>query len=451
MWQHIDIDYIVVRPQSFNQNLPSMLSIRSARKSLTKDTSLSDFKSKRMFYGWWVVILSIVGMCFSVGPVAVYTFGIFVKPLVKSFSSNRGTVSLAISMLNIGGAISLPLFGFIVDRIGARKVIAAGLTAFAICLFALSRVHPPVWQLLFLYGMIGLLASGDSPVSFSKVVANWFNRKRGFALGIATTGIGLGGFILPSLTQFLIERFSWRQAYLILGIPVLLIAPVIAILYTDKPEEKGLLPDGGEANDHESANTVVAGMSIKEAMQTRTFWLLYIMYLFIAACTLGTLTHLSPLLTDRGFSAKYAAFATSIFGAANILGRLINGYLVDKFFAPYVAAVSVFGAAIGVGLLWLGSGAVLFSAALLGFLVGSEADIMPYLLSRYFGRKNLGTLFGFIFSAFTIGVATGPYLFGMTFDRTHSYQIPLACAFIMLLIITILTLTLKKYKMSKFN
>ena len=428
-----------------------MVFVRSATKPLTGETTLGISKPTKMFYGWWIVILSIFGMMLSVGPVAVYTFGIFVKPLAKSFSSSRGTISLAISILNIAAAISIPLFGFIIDRRGARKVIAIGLTVLGICLYALSRVDPPVWHVLFLYGMIGLIGSGCSPVSFSKIIANWFNRKRGLALGMATTGIGLGGVILPSLCQYVIEDFGWRQAFLILAIAVLLIVPIIAIFYTNKPDQKGLLPYGEKIEDRQIPKMIVEGMSVKEAMQTRTFWFLYIIYLFIAACALGTLTHLSPLLTDRGFSPKYAAFATSIFGAANIIGRLINGYLIDKFFAPYVASVSLLGAAIGVGLLWLGGGGVLFSAAFLGFLIGSEADIMPFLLSRYFGRKHLGALFGFVFSAFTIGVAIGPFLFGTIFDRTHSYQLPLACTFIILLVLTILTLTLKKYNTSKFN
>jgi sugar phosphate permease len=416
-----------------------------------QETNSGISTGRKIFYGWWIVVLSIFGLMFSVGPVAVYTFGIFVKPLAQSFSSDRGTISLAISFLNIGCAICLPVYGLIIDRIGARKVIAIGLSVLGICLFLLSRANPPVWHVLLLYGMIGLIGSGSSPVSFSKVVANWFNRKRGLALGIATTGIGLGGFLLPSLCQYIIERVGWRQAFLILTIPVFVITPIIAIFYTNRPEQKGLLPDGEKMEDHQIPNTAAEGMSVKNAIRTRTFWLLYFIYLFIAACALGTLTHLSPLLTDRGFSPKFAAFATSIFGAANVIGRLVNGYLIDKYFAPYVAAISLLGAAIGVGLLWLGGGGVLFSAAFLGFLIGSEADIMPFLLSRYFGRKHLGALFGLVFSAFTIGVAIGPYLFGTTFDRTHSYQLPLACTFIALIILTVLTLSLKKYNTTKFN
>jgi sugar phosphate permease len=434
-----------------NVNLVAMLFSRSVSSIGIPENTSRVSNRTTIFYGWWIVVLSIFGLTFSVGPVVVYTFGIFVKPLAKSFSSDRGTISLAISFLNLGAAICLPVYGFIIDRIGGRKIIAIGLSVLGICLFLLSRVDPPVWHVLLIYGVIGLIGSGSSPVSFSKVVANWFNRKRGLALGIATTGIGLGGVLLPSLCQYLIERVGWRQAFLILSIPVFVITPIIAIFYTNRPEQKGLLPDGEKMEDHQIANKPVEGMSVKDAMRTRTFWLLYFIYLFIAACSLGTLTHLSPLLTDRGFSPKYAAFATSIFGATNVIGRLINGYLIDKYFAPYVAAVWLLGAAIGVGLLWLGAGGVLFSAAFLGLLIGSEADTMPFLLSRYFGRKHLGTLFGFVFSAFTIGVAVGPYLFGMTFDRTHSYQLPLGCAFIVLTLLTVLTLRLKKYNTTKFN
>jgi len=298
--------------------------------------------------------------------------------------------------------------------------------------------------------MIGLMGSAASPVSFGKGITNWFNRKRGMALGIATAGVGLGGLILPTLCQYLIGNFGWRQTYFLLSIPVLVMAIIIAIFYTNKPQHKGLLPDGDMINGNGSL-AKTDGMSVKDAVHTRTFWLLYFIYSLMAVCTMGTLTHLSPLLTDRGFSPTYAAFATSIFGAATTITRLFIGYLIDKTFAPYVAAVALVAGAIGIGMLWLGGSGVLLSAASIGFLVGSEADIMPYLLSRYFGRKNLGALFGLVFSAFTIGVGAGPYLFGMFFDQKHSYQLPLACSFIILLFLSALTLTLKKYTTSKFN
>ena len=391
-----------------------------------------------------------IGMTFAVGPVAVLSFGIFVKPLAKTFSSDRGTVSLCLLFLNVGSTIAIPIAGSLVDRIGARKAIPFGLTALAVCLLGLSIVRPPIWHLFIQFGMIGLLASAASPVSFSKGITNWFNRKRGLALGVATAGVGMGSFILPSLCQYLINNVGWRQTYLLLSIPVLLMATMIGIFYTNRPQQKGLLPDGELIKDPAEVATI-DGMSVKDAMKTRTFWLLYFIYSLMAACAMGTLTHLSPLLTDRGFSPTYAAFATSIFGAATTVSRLLVGYLIDKVFAPYVAAVALVGAAIGVGLLWFGGGGVLLSAASLGFLLGSEADIMPYLLSRYFGRKNFGVLFGFAFSAFTMGVGAGPYLFGISFDKTHSYQFALECTCLVLVFLSILTLSLKKYKTSKFN
>ena len=134
--------------------------------------------------------------------------------------------------------------------------------------------------------------------------------------------------------------------------------------------------------------------------------------------------------------------------AALIIGRVGNGYLVDRFFAPRVAAVIFAGAATGVALLWSGrtGNAAFCAAALLGLAIGAESDVMPFLVSRYFGMRSMAELYGCIFGSYTLGNATGRYLFGAGFDATGSYGTPLACAFAVLVVAVIATLTLGKYQ-----
>jgi MFS family permease len=391
----------------------------------------------RLFRGWWIVLIAATGQCLSIGTMFMYTFGIFSKPLAGEFAANRASISLAILLLNFMVTLTSPFLGYAVDRFGGRRVITASIVTLSVLLFALSTVTAPLWHLYGLYALAGVAGAGSSPVAYSRVVANWFDRRRGFALGLSSAGIGAGALVVPSLTQLLIQEFGWRQAYAALGCMSLVIAaPVVGFFLRGTPEEVGLLPDGAEEirNPARPAKPMT-GMTVAEALRTRTFWQLCLIFFAVSACANGTITHLAPLLTDQGVAGRNAAFAVSLFGAATIAGRVGNGYLVDRFFAPRVAAFLFGGAAVGVALLWCGvtGSAALVAATLLGLAIGAEADVMPFLISRYFGMRSMGALFGCVFGSYTLGAGGGPYLFGAGFDATGSYRAPLGYALIILL------------------
>lgn len=408
-------------------------------------------KHKVFFPGWRMVLLSGIGLSLSIGPMMVLTFGVYAKQLGASFLSNRASISMSVTLLNIAVAVGSPIAGRLIDRFGARIVIVLSMTGLSICLFGLSVVEPPLWHLWALFALAGLFGAGSHPVAFCRVIANWFDHRRGLALGLTSAGIGVGGLLLPVLSQILIEKAGWRHGYLILGGMCLFIAtPLILFFLKDKPEDMDLVTDGFPDSNRPVKPPAI---SIGEALRTRTFWMLCFVFLCVAVCGIGLITHLPLMLTDRGITGRRAAMAASLFGAFTSLGRLGNGYLIDKFFAPYVAAVSILGAAIGLAILWSGVGGsfVFIGVALMGFAVGAEGDIMPYLLSRYFGKANMGTLFGIGFSAFTIGAAIGPYFLGKLFDITGSYRIPLAYATVLMLIAMIITLLLKNYDRTKWG
>jgi MFS family permease len=406
--------------------------------------------SRRIFRGWWIVAVAIVGQSFGIATVLVYTFGVFVKPLAGEFKSSRGSIALAVSLLDIAVTFSAPLVGRLVDRYGTRRIIVASLLALTSCLVGLSYVQPPLWHLYVLYMLAGSLGVATAPVTYSRVIANWFDRKRGLALGLAGMGTGLGAFIGPSLAQFLIDQRGWRQAYLgLAGFTLLLAMPVVAIFLRGSPEEVGLLPDGKTASPTaESSKVPVPGMSLSEAVQTRTFWLLCAIFFVVAGCGTGTAAHIVPLLTDSGVSGRSAALAASLFGLASLVGRVGSGYLVDRFFAPRVAAVMFAAAAVGIAMLSSGlTGYAAFVAAfLIGLAIGTEADLMPFLISRYFGMHSMAELYGCAFGAYTLGNASARYLIAAGFDATGSYRTPLACAFFALLLATLATFALGKYR-----
>ena len=158
-----------------------------------------------------------MGQTCSLGTLLVYTFGVFAKPLAAAFHSSRGAIALAVSLLNVVIAIGAPGAGWFVDRYGGRRVITMSVVGLAACLAAMAFVQPPLWHLYALYAAAALVGLGAAPVAYGRVIANWFDRKRGLALGVAGAGIGLGAFLAPSLAQFFVDRSGWRSAYVALG------------------------------------------------------------------------------------------------------------------------------------------------------------------------------------------------------------------------------------------
>lgn len=407
----------------------------------------------QLFRGWSIVAVAFVGQAFGIAPLLVYTFGVFAKPLAESFHSSRGSIALAVSLLDVIIGLSAPAAGWLADRHGARGVISGSIVLLTGCIVALAYVQPPLWHLYALYALAGLIGVVTSPVTYGRVVANWFDRKRGLALGLASAGIGFGAFVTPIMAQYLVDRGGWRLAYLgLAGTAFLIALPAVALWLRGTPQEAGLLPDGVSTPDQQvPRNQPVAGatpgMTAREAIGTRTFWQLCIIFFCVAACVNGSIAHLVPLLTDHGVSGRTAAFATSLFGLTSIVGRVGNGYLVDRIFAPRVVAILFAGAAAGVALLLAGVTAATASvaAALLGLAVGAESDVIPFLVSRYFGMRAMAMLYGCAFGAYVVGNATGRYLFAAGFDVTGSYALPLACALALLVISSIATLRLRRY------
>jgi cyanate permease len=227
--------------------------------------------------------------------------------------------------------------------------------------------------------------------------------------------------------------------------------PIVGLLLKETPEMLGLQPDG-EALPHAGAaksGSQHVGLSCREAWHTGTFWLMTAAFFLVATTTNGCVVHLVPLLTDRGISAQSAAFATSLFGGALLLGRVVAGQLLDRFFAPYVAMGFFLAPALGLFLLWGGAtGSWAFAAAfLVGMGLGAEVDMIAYLVGRYFGLFAFGEIYGYLFAAFTLGAGLGPFLMGSGFDATGSYSLVLAVFVVMTLVASGLMPQLGPYRL----
>jgi MFS family permease len=404
----------------------------------------------KIFHGWWVVLVAAVGLSMSYGPIVTFTFGVFFKPLSQEFGWNRAQVSLAFSLSLLIISFASPFVGRLVDRFGARRVIVPSVLLFGVGLISFSWLSARLWHLYAIYLILGIVGGGTAPVPYSNVISYWFDKRRGLALGLAMVGLGLSTFIMPSLAQILIVTGGWRRAYLAIGLMVMVVAiPIVALFLKETPQLLGLAPDGEIVGPAATERAVQReGMNIAEAWRTETFWLMVSAFFLMSASVHGCLTHLAPLLTDRGVSAQGAALATSLLGGALLLGRVGAGYLLDRFFATAVAVCFFCGATLGFILLWSGvTGVPAFVAAfLIGLGMGAEGDIIAYLVSRYFGLRAFGEIYGYTFAAFTLGGVVGPLLMGMGFDSTGSYGLVLSAFVIASLIAAGLMTRLGPYR-----
>jgi MFS family permease len=404
----------------------------------------------KFFYGWWIVAVSAIGLGLGYAPIIVYSFGVFIKPLTQELHSNRASISLAFTLANLLQSVSSPLAGRLADRFGARSVILLSSVIFALLLVSSHLLSPKLWDFYVFYGLLGFVGSGPAPIPYVKVISRWFDRRRGLALGLTMFGIGSGAILMPALAQRLIAMLGWRSTYMVIGLLVLVVSvPVVAFFLKESPEEMGLLPDGViGARQAAERQTPREGLAWSDARRSKAFWLMVGAIFLVGASVHGCVVHLVPLLSDQGVSSNRVALATSLLGSALLIGRVGSGYLLDRFFAPRVALCLFGAAACGIALLRMGaaSGLVLLAVFLIGLGMGSEVDIIAYLVSRYFGLRAFGEVYGYAFASYVLAGAFGPWLMGLGFDRSGSYGSVLVGFFLATLLAVVLMTRLGPYR-----
>src|ERR1700677_3126175 len=383
----------------------------------------------RIFYGWVIVFTAGIGLLLGYAPVFVYSFSVFIRSLAQDFHSSRTSISFAFTLANLMQSAGAPLIGRMVDRVGARKVVVPLTVIFGLILISFKYFSTSLWHLYAFFIVMGLIGTGTAPVPYGIVVSRWFDKRRGLALGLMMMGLSLGAILMPPIAQRLILLFGWRTAYAVVGFVVLAISvPVVAIFLKDSPQKMGLRPDGvRDLNTGSEDRGNEPGLSCSVARRQPAFWFLASAFFLVGASVHACVIHLVPMLTDHGISVERAAFASSLLGVALLIGRVFSGYFLDRFFGPHVAILLFSGVAVGIVLLWAGTGGSLplLAAFLVGLGMGAEADIIAYLTSRYFGLRSFGEIYGYLFATFTLAGALGPVLMGVGFDHLGSYRAPL--------------------------
>jgi cyanate permease len=244
-------------------------------------------------------------------------------------------------------------------------------------------------------------------------------------------GLGGGAIVMPMIAQRLIATFGWRTAFALVGCAILVIPmPIVGLFLRETPAEMGLRPDG-EPTAATTCAGEIEGLTWGESWRSGPFWLLVTAFVLLAASVHACVIHMPELFADRGATAQMAAMASSVTGLALLVGRIGTGYLLDRYFGPHVALAICCLSALGIALLWVDPGEMFMLAAafLVGLGLGSEVDIITFLMSRYFGLRSLGQTVGFAFGAFVLAGGVGPLVMGFSFDRVGSYRLPLTAFF----------------------
>ena len=369
------------------------------------ETSLS-------YAGWRVTLAAFVGVMVSFAAMVPYTFSLFLAPLHDAFGWKREAISRAFAITALTVAACSPTIGSLLDRLPPRRIILPSIMIFACGMASLSLLRGHIVQYYGSYLLLGIVGNGTAQLAYSRAVLTWFERRRGLALAIVLTGSGTGSIILPILAQHIINTHGWRASYLVLGAVALLGFPLTALLVRNRPTSIAV------------THATAPSTNIGAVLRTRIFWLIAIPVMLGALSINGAIAHLAALLTGRSVTPSSAALALSMLGLSGIIGRLITGHLLDRFFAPYVSFGVMVIAALGVVTLAYASTAAMgiAGAFLVGFGSGSEADAVPYLIAKYFGRTRFSTLYGLSWTAYAIGGAAGPVLIGHAFDKSGTYQ-----------------------------
>jgi MFS family permease len=384
--------------------------------------------SKRIFYGWWIVVAAFLNLFFIVG-IIFYGFPLFYPSFVESLAFTRAQVTQGffLGFLLVGLPLGF-MAGALIDRIGARFVILSGVGLVSTSLLLMGSMTR-FWQyeLLCIMEVLGFVLAG--PIANQVLIARWFGERRGQAMGYAYLGLGLGGVVSPLLINSLTRIIGWRYALESVGALVAAVLLPVGIWCTrSSPEEMGLHADGVQDSDFASRKAQAAdpsSTSVALAVRSLNFWLILLGSTLVIGAIGAVIQHFVLFLRDAGYTPAAASRLFTILLTSSLGGRVLVGYVADRFRKSSIMALFylLIGASVFL-LAWPHAPAVLWTFAIVfGFAMGADYMLIPLVMAECFGTTSLGSLLGLIIMGYSLGQWGAPWLAGRVFDARHSYEL----------------------------
>lgn len=385
---------------------------------------------------------ALLGVACGASPVPFNVLPLVMGPIHKDFGWDFATISAGVTVFGLIASLMAPVFGGFSDKFGVRPIALLSLFAFGLVFGAFYFLPASYPGYLLFWAVLGAIGIGSTPVTWSRAISLWFNRNRGLALGIMLLGTSLAAMVVPQIAQKAIATGGWRTAFPAVALLPLLVALPIGLLWFREPR-----PDERPAGISDSKGAVY-GLTLGEAARGYRFWVLLASILLIALAYGGAHIHIAQIVAFHGFSAEVAASVLGVVAIGILTGRLLVGFLFDRFWAPGVACPALLLPAIACWLL-IGTGTslslVMLGAFLLGFAAGAESDVIAYLAAKYFGMAHYGRIYGVLYMPFGIGSAISPIVYGIVRDQTGSYDPMLIAAMLLFATGGALLLTLGRY------
>jgi MFS family permease len=388
----------------------------------TNVSTNASISNPRIFYGWFVVAGTFAVTFVGFG--CAYSFSAFLLPLQHDFAASRGSISLVFSIAGFFyfglGVISGPL----ADRYGARLLAVVGMIITGAGLVAASLAQT-LLQVYLAYGLGVGLGIGCSYVPAVAAVQRWFLRRRGFASGLAVSGIGVGTLVVPPIAKLMIDALDWRETYLILGIVAIVIGAGLALLIEDDPGRRGLGVDGDPPAVDAAAPS--EGSALRSVITSRRFFGLYAACFICSFGLFVPFVHLVPYALDHGIASSAAVLLVGAIGVGSTAGRFLLGGMADRLGRPLSFLIMF----VGMGLsfvIWLFATSLWPLAAfalVYGIFYGGFVALAPAVVIDYFGSHQASSLIGIVYTSVAFGTLIGPSAAGFVFDVSHSYTLPI--------------------------
>ena len=382
---------------------------------------MTEDRKPKFFYGYIVVGAGFFVMVVMWG--ALYSFGVFFRPVLMEFGWTSAAVSGAYSLCFLLLGFSGIVTGRITDIFGPRVIVIVCGIFFGLGYILMSQISA-IWQFYLFYGVMVAIGISGSYVPLVSTVARWFVKRRGMMIGIVSSGVGIGTMIIPPLATRFILIYGWRNAYVIVGLMALVLIVLAAQFLKRDPSQVGQLPYGADEVKAGNLNLEASGLSFQQAVRTRQLWLLWITFLFAGYCIQAVLVHIVPHAIELGVSAATAATILVAIGGFNTAGRIIMGSAADRVGSKPTLIISVI--LMSVALFWLVVAREMWMfypfAFLFGIPYGGFLALLSPVVVDIFGFRAQGVLLGFVHFGMTTGETIGPVMAGGLFDATGSYH-----------------------------